>query len=336
MPVNDLAIHPRDSDLVIATHRRGVYIIDDLEIMRQITPEVLGQNVYLFQPAKVIQRNLTGDIRNVHGGEFIGENPQEVGKIFYYLKRRPLFGAIRVEIYDAGGKRLKTIPGSNQRGLNSVEWFLRLKPPKPPKIKSFALLDIPSLGPLAPEGTYSVKLVMGKESWETRIELTYPDDYAHSAESRKIKEKTIWKLYDLQNKLGYVDFAATRIKEKASVLIGDKKLKGSLRKSLKQLITELEAMRNSIIVDRDIQGFSIDQKLRERIVWHYLMVDLYPGKPSQTQLDRTEKMAGEVRAAETRFHRIKNRWLDPVNRELEKANLNIIEIPGEEEFLKTQ
>ncbi|MCK4835306.1 MAG: hypothetical protein KAT17_01645, partial [Candidatus Aminicenantes bacterium] len=335
-PINDLAIHPRDSDLIIATHGRGIYIIDDLEIIRQITPDVLGESVFVFQPGKVIHRSLNGYMRNVQGGEFIGENPLEVGKIFYYLKRRPLFGAIRVEIYDANGKMVKSMPGSGQRGLNMVEWFLRLKPPKPPKIKSHALLDFPSYGPLAPEGTYSVKLIMGKKSWETRIELTYPEDYPHSAKSRKLKEKTIWKLYHLQNKLGYVDFVATQIKERAIGLLKDNKLKRQVVKNLKTMIRELESLRQSIVIDRDIQGFSIDQKLRERIVWHYLMVDLYAGKPTQTQLDRTEKMADEVKDVQKRFSRIKTRWLDAVNKELIKLKRKPITISTEEEFQKTQ
>jgi hypothetical protein len=47
-------------------------------------------------------------------------------------------------------------------------------------------------------------------------------------------------------------------------------------------------------------------------------------------------MALEVRDVENRFSRIKSRWLDPVNRELEKQHLGIIDIPSQEEFLKTQ
>jgi photosystem II stability/assembly factor-like uncharacterized protein len=336
VPVMDLALHPRESDLIIATHGRGIYIIDDLEILRQITPDILDQNVYVFQPGKVIHRSLKGYWRNTHGGEFIGDNPLEVGMVYYYLKRRPLFGKIRVEIYDSQGKMVKSLPGSGQRGLNRVEWFLRLKPPKPPKIKSQALLDIPSLGPLAPEGAYTVKLVMGKKSWETEIELTYPDNYPHSAESRKMKERTIWKLYNLQNELGYLDHVATHIKDKAGDLLKNKKLKSSLKRNLKSLIRELEALRQSIVVERDIQGLSIDQKLRERIVWHYMMVELYAGRPSQTQLDRTEKMAGEVRDAENRLSRIKSRWLDKINAELKKLEIELIVIPSEEEFQKIQ
>jgi hypothetical protein len=102
------------------------------------------------------------------------------------------------------------------------------------------------------------------------------------------------------------------------------------------MVRELEALRQSIVVDRDIQGFSVDQKLRGRIVWHYMMVDLYAGRPSRTQLDRTEKMAGEVRDAENRLSKIKGRWLDKINRELTKLEIESIVIPSEEEFQKIQ
>jgi len=336
VPVNDLALHPRDSDLIIATHGRGIYIIDDLEIIRQITPDVLAESVFMFKPVPVITQNLNGYVRNTHGGEFVGDNPLEVGKIFYYLKRRPLFGAIKIEIYDSKGELIKTIPGSRQRGLNMVEWFLRLKPPKPPKIKSQALLDFPLFGPLAPEGTYTVKLVMGKKEWKTQIPITFSGDYDYPPESRRLKEKTIWKLYHLQNKLGYVDFVATQVKKKASDLLGDKKLNRSLKRSLRKLITALEALRSSVVMNRDIQGVTFDQKLRERIVWLYMMIDIYGGKPSQTQLDRTDQMAGEVKEAENHFNKIKEKLLNKVNQELTKLKLESIIIPTEEEFQKTQ
>jgi photosystem II stability/assembly factor-like uncharacterized protein len=336
VPVNDLAIHPRDSDLIIATHGRGIYIIDDLGIIRQITPDILAKRVFLFKPVPVVTQNLRGYVRNSHAGEFVGDNPLEVGKIFYYLKRRPLFGAIKIEIYDSKGELIKTIPGSRQRGLNRVEWFLRLKPPKPPRIKSQALLDFPLFGPIAPEGTYTVKLIMGKKDWKTQIPVAFAGDYDYPLESRKLKEKTIWKLYHLQNKLGYVDFVASQVKKKAITLLKEKKLKRSVLKSLRKLIAELEALRSSVVMDRDIQGVTFDQKLRERIVWLYMMVDIYGGKPSQTQLDRTDRMAGEVKDVEDRLNRIKTKLINKVNRELTKLKLPPISIPSEEEFQKSQ
>lgn len=336
VPVNDLAIHPRDSDLIIATHGRGVYIIDDLEIIRQITPEVLNESVFMFKPVPVVTQNLTGYIRNTHGGEFVGDNPLEVGKIYYYLKRRPLFGSIKIEVYDSKGELVKTIPGSRQRGLNMVEWFLRLKPPKPPRIKSQALLDFPLFGPLAPEGTYTVKLIMGKKEWKTELPLTFAEDYDYPPESRRQKEKTIWKLYHLQNKLGYVDFVATKVKKEAADLLKDTKLGRSLKRSLQKLVSELETLRSSVVMDRDIQGVTFDQKLRERIVWLYMMVDLHGGKPSQTQLDRTERMAGEVKEVENRFKRIKEKLLNRVNQQLRNLKKESITIPTEEEFQKSQ
>lgn len=336
VPVHDLTIHPRESDLIIATHGRGVYIIDDLEIIRQITSDVLSKKVFIFQPNPAVSRSLNGYIRSVQGGEFVGENPLEVGKIFYYLNRRPLFGALNVEVYDSKGELLKSIPGSRQRGLNMVEWFLRLKPPKPPRIKSQALLDFPNLGPIAPEGTYTVKLIMGKKVWQTKIQVTFSQDYPFSVEARRLKEKTIWKLYHLQNKLGYIDFIATSIKKKAASLIKEKKLKRSIKRSLKRLIEELEVLRASVVMDRDIQGVTFDQKLRERIVWLYLMVDLYGGNPSQTQLDRAKKMAEEVKDVENRFAKMKENILKKANKGLTEMKLKPIPIPSEEEFKKTQ
>src|SRR5690606_10729910 len=47
-PVHDMVIHPRDHDLVIATHGRGIYIIDKITPLRQLTDEVLAKTIHFF------------------------------------------------------------------------------------------------------------------------------------------------------------------------------------------------------------------------------------------------------------------------------------------------
>src|SRR5207248_2021572 len=53
--VHDIAIHPRDNDLVIATHGRGIWIVDNITPLRALTPEVLQKDVVFMQTAPVVQ-----------------------------------------------------------------------------------------------------------------------------------------------------------------------------------------------------------------------------------------------------------------------------------------
>jgi hypothetical protein len=64
--------------------------------------------------------------------EFVGSNPPEAAWITYYLKKRHLFGDLKIEVYDDAGELITSLPGGKRRGLNRVEWPMRLKPPKYP------------------------------------------------------------------------------------------------------------------------------------------------------------------------------------------------------------
>src|SRR6185436_14795787 len=79
--VRDLAIHPRDQDLIIATHGRGIYILEDLSALRSLTREVLAQEV-AFLPSRPAVMLTPITIQSFPGDdEFVGQNPAEAASI---------------------------------------------------------------------------------------------------------------------------------------------------------------------------------------------------------------------------------------------------------------
>jgi photosystem II stability/assembly factor-like uncharacterized protein len=77
--VMDLAIHPRENDLIIATHGRALYVLDDIRPLRDVTPEVMAAKLHLFPVADAaLIRTLGQDGGYGAGaGEFRGENRAE-------------------------------------------------------------------------------------------------------------------------------------------------------------------------------------------------------------------------------------------------------------------
>ena len=120
--MHDLAIHPRDGDLVIATHGRGIYILDDLTPLRALTQQTLESDVALL-PSRPSERTIEANVGSWFNGdeEFVGRNPPEAASITYWLKKRHLIGDLKVEVYDAQGKLISTIPGTKRVGINRVE-----------------------------------------------------------------------------------------------------------------------------------------------------------------------------------------------------------------------
>src|SRR6266513_1424479 len=134
--VHDIVVHPREHDLVIGTHGRGIYIIDD------ITPlEKLGEanrvGTYLFPVKGATEYNpnssVPGGIRGAGAlgdREYSAPNPAFGSAITYFLRDSlPKGGDVTLGIYDANGNRVRDLTANKIRGMHRVTWDLRNAPP---------------------------------------------------------------------------------------------------------------------------------------------------------------------------------------------------------------
>jgi hypothetical protein len=124
--VHDLVIHPRDNDLVAATHGRGLYILDDITPLQQLSSEVMAADAHLFEA-----RNATRWLGISRGGNrghllFQGENPQGGAAINFYLREAQ--EEVVVEISDVSGNLRRTERLSGQVGINQYRWNLQFDP----------------------------------------------------------------------------------------------------------------------------------------------------------------------------------------------------------------
>jgi photosystem II stability/assembly factor-like uncharacterized protein len=100
--MRDLWIH--DDDLIVATHGRSFWILDDITPLRQLTPDMAGSPAHLFQPAPAYRvRRSTYTDTPLPPDEPAGQNPPNGAIIDYYLAQ-PASGAVTLEILDAQGK----------------------------------------------------------------------------------------------------------------------------------------------------------------------------------------------------------------------------------------
>ena len=88
--VRDVKIHPRENDLIIATHGRGVYVLDDITPIRKLTPDVMTAPLTVLEGAPNPIR-FSGIVQDFSSGdEFGGRNPQDAAFITYYLRDRAI------------------------------------------------------------------------------------------------------------------------------------------------------------------------------------------------------------------------------------------------------
>jgi photosystem II stability/assembly factor-like uncharacterized protein len=129
--VHDLVIHPRDADLIAGTHGRGIWIMDDITPLQQMTPAVQSSEAHLFDN-RVATQWLSIQPQN-GGGEiaFIGRNPTRNAVINYYLSSR-ITGQVNFEVSDVAGRNACTGTFPAQAGIGRLEWTMRWNPPAPP------------------------------------------------------------------------------------------------------------------------------------------------------------------------------------------------------------
>ncbi len=123
MPFNDIAIHPRDNALVLASHARGVWILDQLNALQELTPAVMAKGAHLFsiQPAHQIR---TTNLRP-HAGDMVfrGENPANGAYVDYWLAQAGT--AVTLTVRDATGVVVQRLTGPTSKGVNRAVWNLR-------------------------------------------------------------------------------------------------------------------------------------------------------------------------------------------------------------------
>ncbi|MCP4663575.1 MAG: glycosyl hydrolase [bacterium] len=311
--VHDLVVHPTEHDLIIATHGRGIYIIDDLTPLRALTQEILDSDVALLpsRPATMVTTSQLGE--SSAGHEYVADNPPEAATITYYLKKRHLFGDLRVEIYDLEGKRITSIPGGKRRGLNRVEWPMRFKPPKMPPATNLVMAFF---GPRVAEGTYEVRLIKGKKTLEGEVQLIADPRSPHSAEDRSVQQETAIALYDRLRDLSYLSDVVTGLRD-AGREHAEKLGKKDARR-LAAFAEDLEQIRKTMVSTSPAGWLSGDVQLRERLGNLYADVTNYDGRPSASQLERLEILIGEFEAIEQRIDAFGERELPGINALLRK------------------
>src|SRR4029077_2209568 len=114
--VRDLAIHPRDHALVIATHGRGIWIVDDITPLRALTTDTLAKEAVFLQAKPSVQAIPAGGGWANGDAAFVGPNPTDEAVFVYYQKKRHIFGDLKIEVLDSTGKVVGTIPSSKRRG----------------------------------------------------------------------------------------------------------------------------------------------------------------------------------------------------------------------------
>lgn len=193
-PVRALIVHPRDHDLVIGTHGRAAYILDDVRPFRSITG-MLKKSLHLFEIPPVYQHQ----VKQADGYHFPGDDmyrgeSKKYGALLTYIYnpgKEQVTGHIKkektvtIQVLDESGKVIRKLDGPKKPGINRFVWNLRTKGFKVPGFEMISEFFPTGISVLP--GTYTIKLMTGDlESSQT---LKVMADFREKISMAERKEK---------------------------------------------------------------------------------------------------------------------------------------------------
>jgi hypothetical protein len=289
--VRDLVVHPRDNALVIATHGRGIWIVDDVTPLRALNADLLGKDAAFLPNQKAVQRIFAFGGYGYGDATYEGPNPPQDAQIVYYQRKRHIFGDLKIEVFGPDGKLLSTVPTSKRRGLSRSGWSMRLKGPRVPTAATASFGA--NLGPRVLPGTYKVRMTKDKQVYETTLEVVPDPRSKHTPEDRKAQFDLAMKLYAT---LGDMTFAVDEINGLRAALDGRAAKLGSdpLSERLRKASASVDAIRSKIVATKEGGMITGEERLREFLTDLYTGVMFYEGRPSATQVQRAESLKREL------------------------------------------
>ena len=324
--VRDLVVQTRDASLVLATHGRGIWIIDDLTPLRALDASMLDREV-AFVPVKPNQQRF-----EVFGGwvdgdaAFNGQNPRGGATIAYYQKSRHLFGKLKLEVLDSKGELVDTLGASVRRGINLVSWSMHAKPPRVPPAAQVAFNS--QQGPRVPPGTYTVRLTKGKDVFETKLDIGLDRRATYSAADHQAQYEAALRVRDLFNQQSDLVAKLNAVRAQASAAAGKLGEGDALRKQLTALNDKADAIRKQIVATKEGGAITGEERLREHTDELYGAINSYDGKPADYQLARIDALTREYNDINGEFAELEKNDLAKANDALKAGNQAPISMPA--------
>jgi len=295
--VRDIRIHPRERDIIVGTHGRGVWILDDAAPLLDLKGKQV-EGVHAFDVRPVTKWHIYSQIENLGQRTYKAKNPDYGANLNILTKTVPK-EPVEITIIDAQGEKVRTIVDSTfTAGLNRVNWNLRADPP----------LKLNKGGGGGWRGPFKPTAAPGKYLAEIKIdgkiitkEITIKADPRIELDENNY-EKINSQVRDLTQLLSETNSMINDIDGLSDELTNLKdRLKGENQKQYKEQITNINSVlenlttqRNELMRPPGSMNYRTRPRLREEILSILYAINEVPAIPTTSQLDRTKSLEEEV------------------------------------------
>jgi photosystem II stability/assembly factor-like uncharacterized protein len=328
VPVRDLAFQGRDHDLAIATHGRGIWIVDDLTPLRALNDKVMGTPLTML-PSRPAQQRIEANGGWFNGdANFSGDDPADGAVISYYQPQRHLIGKLKIEVLDAAGKVVDTLPASKRPGINRVTWTMRAAAPHAPPAAQVAFNS--TQGPRLIPGTYTVRVTSGPTVLTAPLTVTLDRRVTFNLADRQMQfdaAERVSRLFGRETAL-VARINAVRVgadARAASLPDGD-----PLAAKLRDLSGKADVLRKEIVATKEGGAITGEERLREHTDQLYGAITSWEGRPADYQVTRIGVLENQEKDIAGRFDQLAAGDLAARNADLAAKKLAPIALPPAE------
>jgi len=255
VPIYEITLHPRDNDMILATHGRALWILDDLTPFQQFG-SAQGKPAHLFSIEPAVQRIRAEDRMREFEGDmrFLGANPKNGAAIGYHLSAKA--DSARIVVKDAAGAVIRELKGDDLKGklaagVNVVHWDLRTEPLPASKRPGGGIAFFGGDGrdgPIVLPGTYGVSLVVnGKEAAAGSVAVALDPDVTIAEADLKARFDALKSLQALNGKVRSATDALRDADEQFAgirkALADSTKVPAAIRATMDSLKSELDRVK---------------------------------------------------------------------------------------------
>ena len=320
VPIYEIAIHPRDNDVILATHGRGIWILDDATPFQQYAKSE-GETAFAFEPPPAVAFNAANDQMKGFEGDrrFLGPNPVPGATLTYRLRADAK--EAKWTIRDAANNVVREISGdamraANKAGLNSIAWDLRVDPLPPLRTQQQGQSGGAggggfggggNNGPFVLPGTYRATLsVDGKDANTVSVVVSGDRDIQISDADRRVWHDTAVALHQMQRRTNDLADTVNEAWSHFQTLqqqTRNRTVPANLKGQLDAVAKELEAVRRRLGLAGG-GGFGNTENVRGRVGQVKNGIMAATAHPTEVQMRQFKelqaavpKLEGEVKTA---------------------------------------
>jgi hypothetical protein len=344
-PIHDLIIH--NDDLIVATHGRSFWILDDITPLRQLSPSISGEPAHLFAPSSVIRSRLGHRERRRFA---MAENPPQGAAVYYWLKEKPK-EAIKLEILDEQGKTLRWLSSTFKKeaeepkefdedqdpdithipaeaGLNLFVWDLRGQLPM--NIHGAIYDNGKPTGPLLLPGKYKIQLTAGGKTYTAPIEIKIDPRIKTSAEDLRKQYEFMSRLRDREDEMNKAILGTRDLNSQLQALekrLGSSKETKALAEHAAELRKKIKAIEEELIqVNATAQEDEANYPVKLNSKFGYLsgVTDSADTAPTRAEEQVFAELDKQLSAQLDKWHEAVSKDLAELNDSMRKQDIAVV------------